>query len=372
MLTSNINFCGKIIALTLLALYYVGYATLCLAGGFVIINIPFTILALIATILYSIGENRAIYIIRYYVLCLAVTLIDVSIATITLVIIPYLVHKLKKYNWLIYMCNFLTPSNSDALLHVYSSYVPIEIFSELKYECDLELELFQERLFAEDCGAITLMLGYPYNRLRKFEWTVHHMNNGSNYQYIDALLNNQYYLADIFSTLGNLKENINLQFVDALLIHGGNEIRPEYFDIKIRSTRMILLDYILTKLGPTSSRNILDRLDAYLVQILCEYSTNIDSVRMLLKHGANPNVDDGSLIIKSSKQQSIEILDLLLQYGGDITVNDHYVFKYSTVEKKRVLATYLANRYSFYHVMSDGDNLIGTISNVLTIKNANN
>lgn len=373
MLTTNINFGGKIVALTILALFWLGSAAVIMLLLFVFTDIIFTMIMFVGIMLHISGEYVPICVVKFYVAFLLATLVNIFVIVFTYVIIPYLVHKLEKYNWLVYMCNFHTQSNSDYTMEMFSDYVPTEIFNELLFPCSLELDLFEEKLASQDYDAVALLMSYKHNREYKFELTVEHMNDHANYQCIDILLDSRYYLSDIFNAVFKNAGNINLNFVDALLERGGNRVKLEKFNsIRVQNVQhMILLDYILTKVKAINNSNVLD---ANLVRMLNDecYKINANSVEILLKHGANPSIDNGSLLIRSAKQQNIEILDLLLAYGGDARVNDDYLFRYSIVEKNHVIAKHLAKKYSFYHISQDGDMLTGNILGAPAIGSANN
>lgn len=364
MLNTNINLGGKSIALTILFLFWsvpIMVSSLLLLAGID------AILCIVEIILYISNEGTP-FITKMYIVIFFLTLINLLVVIFVRAIIPYLTYKLKKYNWIVYMCNFSTQCNSDDLIQMFDYCIPLEIFNEIKYDSARELNLFEEKLEAEDYDAVALLLSGKHHRSCKLRLTVRYMSLRANYWYIGTLLNNQYCMNDIFNALCNCGQNINFRFVDALLEHVENKIGSADLDIDVHPASINLLDYILTKIYTVD--DILSKLDAYLIRALNHRNVHIDGVKILLKHGANP---DGNLLIKIAKQQQgTEILDVLLQHGGDVTVNDHYIFRYSIAEKRHVLATYLANKYSFYHVMSDEDKLVGHISNISGMKSANN
>lgn len=372
MLDTSINFGGKIGAIMVRTLFLIGVVALYVLSLLLIIDFFWTIVAITGFMLRVTGANESSFFIIFYVAMLALTLANVSIIVFIYVAIPYLVHRSNKYNWVIYMCNFNSQSSSDYLVELFANYIPIEIFSELKYASPLEMNLFEESLATEDYDTVELLLSYKHGRSDKFKLIIKHMNdNDANYCYIDTLLNNQYYLADIFDALLHMT-NLNLKFVDALMEYGGDQMKLEDFICKMQnSNHALLLDHILTKQGPTDDPNILNKLNADLVCAL-NNGGSVSNVEILLKHGADPNVDNGSLIIGSAKQSNIDILKLLLEYGGDVTINDNYLFRYSIAEKNHTVAEYLANTYSFYNILRDGDNLVGNILSVPVTKNANN
>lgn len=340
-------------------------------------DIMFTLTTMIGAILYLLDQSETStmlnFIIKFYVRFALMSFVYVITIVFILVVIPYLIHKLKKYNWIIYMCNFHARSTSDYLIDVFSRHIPIEIFNELKYPTNYELNLFDERLSANNYNAITLLLQCKHHRAHKFDSIMKCAHDNSNHQYIGTLINNGYHLHDIFNAALHNFKSIKLQFIDALLECGKNTIELEKLNIRVDNTNhMNLLDHILTNINmDTHNCNIESKLNRYLLQSLnSQHFININSVKILLKHGTDPNINNGSLLIKVAEQQKADVLDLLLAYGGDATINDHYLFKRSIARQDCIIARCLVNKYSFYNVLENKDNLTGHISNIRTMKSA--